>query len=92
MMKKKVKKSNCFFAALSIMSRTGGRILWTKPHFFAPFGHFMVITKNRVIDFVDDYTEEEIKNFKWYNFLWYKGHVRRITRKNFDRWLKTTKR
>lgn len=91
-----MKKSNCFFAALSIMSRTGGRILWTSPNWSNPFGHFMVITKDRVIDFVDDLTEEDEENFKWHWLFWYEGHVRRITRKHFDRWLKkqlkTTKR
>jgi len=87
----KMAKSNCLFAAVAIYLRFGGRIRWTRPNLYAPFGHFFVVTRHRTFDFLDDFTQDEIANWKWwyvYKLLWYKGYIRKIDSKIFKRWWK----
>ncbi len=62
--------SNCFFSALYIRWRIGGSLSWKRPTWAAPWGHWRVICKNRVLSYSTD------NDLAWWRQLCFEGKLK----------------
>jgi hypothetical protein len=82
----KAGKSNCFFGAVAIKRRLGGRLKWRsgwhkggwQGFLDSPWGHFRVILPDGT---TLSYNTED-RNLAWWRQLWFQGRVKRRRIKN----------
>jgi len=80
--------SNCFFGAVAIKRRLGGRLKWRsgwhkggwQGFLDSPWGHFQVQLGNTLLSYNPD--KESLSAWRQ---LWFQGHIKRRRAKNESR-------